>query len=231
MHFNRIHVVLVSIALLGSAVLANILAPHELMARTAVLDLETAIPRQFGSWTSAPNVQPLTPTDPEGVVDPDANNAPIYSQEVGRSYVDRSGNLVMLMVAYGPVQNYRLKAHRPEMCYTAAGFRISGKHGEELTYAKGQQPLKLTRLIAQREARFEPISYWMRVGNDVATGVVDRQIIRLKYGLRGIIPDGALIRISTVGLSQEMSFKVQDQFIRDFIAAIAPQDRKFFTGT
>jgi EpsI family protein len=194
------------------------------------LDLETAIPRQFGSWTSAPNVHPLTPTDPEGVVDPDANNTPIYSQEVGRSFVDRSGNLVMLMVAYGPVQNYRLKAHRPEMCYTAAGFRISGKHGEELTYAKGQQPLKLTRLVAQREARFEPISYWMRVGNDVATGVVDRQIIRLKYGLRGIIPDGALIRISTVGLSEEMSFKVQDQFIRDFIAAIAPQDRKFFTG-
>jgi EpsI family protein len=215
---------------LGSAVLANVLAPHELMARTAALDLETAIPRQFGSWTSAPNVHPLTPTDPEGVVDPDANNTPIYSQEVGRSFVDRSGNLVMLMVAYGPVQNYRLKAHRPEMCYTAAGFRISGKHGEELTYAKGQQPLKLTRLVAQREARFEPISYWMRVGNDVATGVVDRQIIRLKYGLRGIIPDGALIRISTVGLSEEMSFKVQDQFIRDFIAAIAPQDRKFFTG-
>jgi hypothetical protein len=61
--------------------------------------------------------------------------------------------------------------------------------------------------------------------------VADRQIIRLKYGLRGIIPDGALIRISTVGLSEEMSFKVQDQFIRDFIAAIAPQDRKFFTGT
>jgi EpsI family protein len=231
MKFNRIHTVLVSLALLSSAVLANVLAPHELMARTAVLDLETAIPRQFGSWTSAPNVQPLAPTDPEGVVDPDANNTPIYSQEVGRSYVDRSGNLVMLMVAYGPVQNYRLKAHRPEMCYTAAGFRISGKHGEELTYAKDQQPLKLTRLIAQREARFEPISYWMRVGNDVATGVVDRQIIRLKYGLRGIIPDGALIRISTVGLSQEMSFKVQDQFIRDFIAAIAPQDRKFFTGT
>jgi EpsI family protein len=230
MKFNRIHTVLVSIAVLGSAVLANVLAPHELMARTAALDLETAIPRQFGSWTSAPNVHPLTPTDPEGVVDPDANNTPIYSQEVGRSFVDRSGNLVMLMVAYGPVQNYRLKAHRPEMCYTAAGFRISGKHGEELTYAKGQQPLKLTRLVAQREARFEPISYWMRVGNDVATGVVDRQIIRLKYGLRGIIPDGALIRISTVGLSEEMSFKVQDQFIRDFIAAIAPQDRKFFTG-
>jgi EpsI family protein len=231
MKINRLQVVLVSIALLTSAILAEVLAPRELMARSGALDLETAIPRQFGTWTLAPNIQPLTPSDPEGVVDPDAKNGPIYSQEVGRSYVDRSGNLVMLMVAYGPVQNYRLKAHRPEMCYTAAGFRISGKHGEELNYSKGQQPLKLTRLVAEREARFEPISYWMRVGNEIATGVVDRQIIRLKYGLRGIIPDGALIRISTVGLSQEMSFKVQDQFIHDFLDAVAPQDRKFFTGT
>jgi EpsI family protein len=231
MKINRFQVVLVSIALLTSAILAEVLAPRELMAHSGALDLEKAIPLEFGAWKLVPGILPVTPSDPEGVVDPDAKNGPIYSQEVGRSYVDRSGNLVMLMVAYGPVQNYRLKAHRPEICYTAAGFRISGKHGEELNYSKGHQPLKVTRLVAEKEARFEPISYWMRVGNDIATGVVDRQIIRLKYGLRGIIPDGALIRISTVGLSQEMSFKVQDQFIHDFLDAVAPQDRKFFTGT
>src|SRR5947209_7460157 len=103
MKISRFQVVLVSIALVTSAILAEVLAPRELMARTASLDLETAIPRQFGAWTMAPNVLPLTPSDPEGVVDPEAQNAPVYSQEVGRSYVDRSGNVVMLMVAYGPV--------------------------------------------------------------------------------------------------------------------------------
>ena len=142
MKINPLQIVLVSIALLGSAILAEVLTPRQLMARTASIDLETAIPRQFGGWTLLPNIQPITPSEPEGIVDPDAKNAPVYSQEVGRSYVDRSGNLVMLMVAYGPVQNYRLKAHRPEVCYTAAGFRISGKHGEELAYNKDQQPLK-----------------------------------------------------------------------------------------
>jgi EpsI family protein len=230
MKINPLQSVLVSIALLGSAILAEVLTPRELMARTASINLETSIPRQFSGWTLLPNIQPLTPAEPEGVFDPDVKNAPVYSQEVGRSYIDRSGNVVMLMVAYGPVQNYRLKAHRPEMCYTAAGFRISGKHAEELRYSQKQQPLKMTRLVAEREARFEPISYWMRVGNDIATGVVDRQLIRLKYGLRGIIPDGALIRISTIGLSQEMAFKIQDQFIHDFLEAVEPQDRKFFTG-
>jgi hypothetical protein len=112
--------VLVSAALLATAVLAEVLAPHELMARTGAIDLETAIPRQFAGWTVLPNLQPVTPSDPDGVVDPDGKNVPIYSQEVGRGYVNRSGNVVMLMVAYGPMQNYRLKAHRPEMCYTAA---------------------------------------------------------------------------------------------------------------
>ena len=71
----------------------------------------------------------------------------------------------------------------------------------------------------------------MRVGNDISNGVVDHQLSRLKYGLRGIIPDGALIRISTIGLPKEASFKLQDQFIRDLLAAVPAKELKFFTGT
>jgi EpsI family protein len=232
MKINRVQIVLASVALLASALFAEVLAPRELMARaSASLDLDKAIPLQFGGWTLVPNVTPVTPADPEGFVDPDANSNRIYSQEVGRAYADRNGNIVMLLVAYGPVQNYRLKAHRPEMCYTAAGFRVSEKHFTELPYDGSDHPLKLARLTAERESRFEPISYWMRVGNDITTGVIDRQIIRIKYGLRGLIPDGALIRVSTLGLSEQASYKVQDQFIRDLLAAVDPKDRKFFTGT
>ena len=135
------------------------------------------------------------------------------------------------MVAYGPVQNYRLKAHRPELCYTAAGFRISDKRTSALSYRDDVAPLQTTRLIAERETRFEPVTYWMRVGDEVASGVVDRQMIRLKYGLRGIIPDGALVRISTVGMEEEASFKLQERFVRDLLAAIPTKDLRFFIGT
>jgi EpsI family protein len=231
MKFNQVQVILASIALLGSAVLAEVLAPHELMARaSASLSLDRMIPKQFGTWTLVPGVSPVTPAEPEGYVEPDPQSARIYSQEVGRGYSDGHGNIVMLLVAYGPVQNYRLKAHRPEMCYTAAGFRISDKTGGSVSYRDGASPIKLTRLITERESRFEPVSYWMRVGNDIANGVIERQLIRLKYGLRGIIPDGALIRVSTIGLPREASFNLQDQFIRDLLAAIPPQELKFFTG-
>jgi hypothetical protein len=70
----------------------------------------------------------------------------------------------------------------------------------------------------------------MRVGNDISNGAIDHHLSRLKYGLRGMIPDGALIRISTIGLPREAAFKLQDQFIRDLLAAIPPQELKFFTG-
>jgi EpsI family protein len=228
----RASIILASLTIVMAAVLAHLLAPRELMARSsATLDLQQVIPGKFANWTLLPNISPVPAAEPEGYVEPDANSARIYSQEVGRGYSDGHGNVVMLMVAYGPVQNYRLKAHRPEMCYTAAGFRISNKREALVSYRDGIEPIKTTRLIAERESRFEPVTYWMRVGNDIASGVIDRQLIRLKYGLRGIIPDGALIRISTVGLSEEASFKLQDQFIRDLVAAIAANDRKFFTGT
>ena len=197
---------------------------------SASLDLQRVIPKQFGSWSLVPEVVPVTPGEPEGYVQPDEYSTRIYSQEVGRTYTDGRGNIVMLMVAYGPVQNYRLKAHRPEMCYTAAGFRVSAKTEATLSYRDGAPPLKVARLVAERESRFEPISYWIRVGNDIASSPIESQLARLKYGLHGVIPDGALIRISTINLPQEASFKLQDQFIRDLLAAIPPADVKFFTG-
>jgi EpsI family protein len=231
MKLNRIQVILASIAILVSAVLAEVLAPRELMARTqASPSLESMIPRQFGTWTLVPQISPVKPPDPDGYVQADPFSGKIYSQEVGRGYTDGHGNIVMLLVAYGPVQNYRLKSHRPEICYTANGFRISGKTETTINYRDGAPPIKMMRLIAERESRFEPLSYWMRVGNDISNGVVDHQLSRLKYGLRGIIPDGALVRISTIGLPLEASFKLQDQFIRDLLAAIPPQELKFFTG-
>src|ERR1039458_9729681 len=119
------------------------------MARSAPApNLETIIPRQFGEWKIVPSVGLVTPTD-VGYVEPDQLSQ-IYSQEVARGYADRNGNMVMLLVAYGPVQNYRLKSHMPEMCYNAAGFRVSKKSVSELSYRDGAQPLTFSRLIAAK---------------------------------------------------------------------------------
>ena len=231
MRINPIQAILASVAILSTAVLAEVIRPRELLASTQVApDLEKVIPRDFGQWHLVPNVGLVTPSEPGAYLERDALSARIYSQEVARAYADSAGNMVMFLVAYGPVQNYRLKSHLPEVCYGAAGFRVSAKTVTQLSYQDGARPLTISRLTAEKERRFEPITYWMKVGGDVATGVFDRQIARMKYGLRGIIPDGALIRVSTVGMSEAASYKLQDQFIHDLLGSLRPQDRKFFTG-
>jgi EpsI family protein len=231
MRINPVQAVLASVALLGTALLAQVLTPHELMASSSgIVELETAIPKQFGRWTFVPNVGLVTPTEPEGVTDTKNLAKTIYSQELARSYRDDQGNVVMFLVAYGPVQNYRLKSHRPEVCYTAAGFRVSGKTASEVSYRDGEAPVKLERLLTERETRFEPVSYWRRVGGDISNGIFENQITRFKYGLRGLVPDGALVRVSTVGLQSEQSFRIQDQFLRDILNTVDTKTRKFLIG-
>jgi EpsI family protein len=230
MRINPVQAILASLVILGAVGLSEALRPRELLAATQQApDLANVIPKKFGQWHLVPNIGLVTPSEPGAYLQRELESR-IYSQEMARGYADAAGNVVMFLVAYGPVQNYRLKSHLPEVCYGAAGFRVSSKTLTELTYQAGAPPITVSRVIAQKERRFEPITYWMKVGHDVATGVFDRQIARMKYGLQGIIPDGALIRVSTVGLSETESYKVQDQFIHDLLDALPPKDRQFFTG-
>jgi EpsI family protein len=232
MKVNPVQAILASAAILGSAALAEALRPRELMASTSPApNLEMVIPRQFGQWTLVPNVGLVTPSGPAGYVKQRELEAKIYSQELGRGYSDGAGHIVMLLIAYGPTQDYRLKAHLPEVCYGAAGFRVSQKTVSNISYRDDAAPLALSRVTAAKEGRFEPVTYWIRIGRDVVTGVFDRQLARMKYGIQGLIPDGALFRVSTVGLPEEVSYRLQDQFIRDLIGAIGPENRKFFVGS
>jgi EpsI family protein len=137
---------------------------------------------------------------------------------------------VMLMVAYGESQSDRLQLHHPEVCYTAQGFRVSGTSSFRLAYSPSAPPLKVTRLVAVREERIEPISYWMRIGHDNSNSNWARQALKLQYGLRGWIPDGALFRVSTIGIPAAESFKVQDKFIHDLLNSVDPGTREFMVG-
>lgn len=227
---NQLNSLLATVAILATAVCGEVLIPRKLMASiNPALNLEAMIPQQFGRWKYRPLVGLVTPTAPD-YVETNELASKIYSQEIGRTYVDSEGHTLMLLIAYGPEQNYRLKAHRPEVCYTAQGFRVWDKTDHRLNIFNNASTLTVSRLMTQRETRFEPVSYWMRVGNDVSSGIFDNQILRLKYGLKGLIPDGALIRVSTVGLPAAQSFELQDQFIKDLLASITPDAQRFLIG-
>jgi EpsI family protein len=219
-----LQITLASLAIVLSAVVAYALTPREMMARASnSFDLAKIIPHQFGEWTVVPNVTFVEP-EPEGLA------RELYSQEVGLGFMDHDHHLVMLLIAYGPDQSARLQVHRPERCYASIGFHVSPTFRAEVTYREGVAPLPLLRLTAQRETRHEPISYWTRIGDDVPVGVIERNLVRLRLALQGKIADGALIRVSTLGLPDETAFQIHDRFIHDLLEAIAPEDRDFFVG-
>jgi EpsI family protein len=225
MTISRLHAIAAAIVIVSSAALAHVAVPRESMAVSAeAFDLQQVVPRQFGEWKLDQRIRLVFPPDAEGFA------RQLYSQEVGRGYTDREGNLVMLLVAYGPNQTSRLQLHRPELCYTADGFRVSKSVPANVSYRAGAQPLNLLRLTARRESRVEPISYWVRVGDDITNSVWGRQISRLKLTLQNKIADGALMRVSTIGVAEDKSYEVQERFIRDFYEGLAPQHRAFFFG-
>jgi EpsI family protein len=221
---RSVNIILSCVALLAAAVLAYVMTPHRLMARTHdVFNIDEHVPRAFGEWSPLPGAQAIRPP-------PDGLEAEIYNQEISRAFVDKEGHVVFFIVAYGESQSDRLQLHHPEVCYTAQGFRVSRTSPLTLDYSPSSPPLKATRLVAQREERVEPITYWMRIGYDNSSSNWARQGLKLEYGLRGWVPDGALFRVSTIGLPPDISFKLQDKFIRDLLNAVTPGTREFMVG-
>jgi len=221
---RSVNVLLACVALLAAAALAHFLTPHRLMARTHdVFDIDAHIPHAFGAWSALPGLQAIKPPA-------DGLEAEIYNQEVSRSYVDKEGHGIMLMIAYGESQSDRLQLHHPEVCYTAQGFRVTRPVTTKFAWDPSGKPIPLTRLVATREGRTEPIVYWMRIGYDVTNSNWARNALKLEYGLRGWIPDGALFRVSTLNVAPERAAEVEEKFIRDLLNAVPPDTRAFLVG-
>lgn len=92
--------------------------------------------------------------------------------------------------------------------------------------------LPIRRLLAINGARIEPISYWVTVGNEATQPGLGRKILQLRYGLSGKVPDGLLVRVSSIDDNPE-AYKKQNQFIIELAASMekAEARRVFGRGT
>ena len=93
----------------------------------------------------------------------------------------------------------------------------------------GQQ-LQLKRLVAGMGSRNEPITYWLVIGRSVASFGYGHRLALLKYGLTGHVPDGMLVRLSSIDDDEATAFVEQDGFLRDMLRAIAPDFRRRLLG-
>jgi EpsI family protein len=210
-----------AVAMVGAAVAAPALKPTP--DPSAVFDLEAAVPQAFGGWRIDPTVVPVSPAP-----DVQENLNRLYRQVVARTYVNQAGERMMLTVAHGGDQSDALKAHRQEVCYRAQGFSVSGVDRGALI-ANGRY-IDVTRFLATRGERSEPVTYWFTMGDRVVLGRLERLGVQLAHGLRGRVPDGLLVRVSSIDPSPARAHAAQAAFVGALAAAIPQQHASRLVG-
>ncbi len=189
------------------------------------ITLDKQVPEAFGEWRLDRSITPVVP-------DPGLQAAldVLYSQTLARTYVNDSGQRVMLSIAYGSDQSNEATAvHRPEFCYSAQGFRVDGAGTATLQVGNTEVPTQ--RLVARMgSARIEPITYWVTLDEEATLPGARRKLQQIRYGLRGQIPDGMLVRVSSISASTADAFALQQRFLEQMYAAVPAAVRSRYFG-
>lgn len=203
--------------MLASSVLAELAVPRRKISDLLPLfTLESAIPQRFGSWAVDASIVPVLPS-------PDVAEAvnKIYDQTLNRTYINKSGERVMLSIAYGSAQTRQLRAHRQEVCYSAQGFEISNLRRKTLAIHGAEIPSTL--MLARQRSRIEPVTYWFTMGSHAVASMWDRQRVQFSYSLDGLIPDGFLFRLSSIDPNMDRALAQHLEFAEALLGTIDPQ--------
>lgn len=216
--------ILMAALMVAASVSAVVLRPTEKIAdRGPGIDLEAMIPKKFGEWRVDESIVPLLPAP-----DVQAQLNRIYNQTLARTYVNNQGRRVMLSIAYGGDQSDAMQVHLPEVCYAAQGFQV--KRTAETVLSLQAREIPVRRVVATLGNRIEPITYWITVGDRVVNSGVKRKLAQIRYGIAGSIPDGMLVRSSSIGRDTEDAYLLHESFLREMLSAIRAEDRQRIVG-
>ncbi|MDP1559157.1 MAG: EpsI family protein [Nitrosomonas sp.] len=217
--------VILGILMVSSGALTMALTPTIKIAdQKEKPDLEIMIPPAFEDWQIDNSIIPLQ-VDPQTQAKLDR----IYNQTLSRTYVNSLGQRIMLSVAYGGDQGDNLAVHKPEVCYLSQGFEVMKIVAGELLTQYGTLPVK--RLLAVQGNRNEPITYWVTVGDKAVLPGLEQKLQQLRYGLTGSVPDGMLVRVSSINPDEGDAYRLQALFIQDMLSAIGIKARTRLAGT
>jgi len=148
---------------------------------------------------------------------------------LARTYVNARLQRVMLSIAYGNDQSSEATAvHRPEFCYRSQGFAVQDIG--QASVPLGTRVLRVQRLLTRLEARIEPISYWVTLDESATLPGLGRKLQQIRYGLGGLIADGMVLRVSSLGQNTTLAFELQDRFVRQLHDAMPPAVRARYFG-
>lgn len=130
---------------------------------------------------------------------------------------------------YGKDQRGEGRTHYPEVCYPAQGFQIKSAHSAPVDVGRFHIPMN--RLVATQGERIEPISYWLLVGNRLVSPGLSQKLSVISHGLGGEIPDGLLVRISSIGTDTSAAYRQHDRFANDLLSALPLDQQLRFFGS
>ena len=219
----RVAIAVASLMCTASAVAYFARPSADAADRVPKIQLETAIPKQFGDWRDEP-------AQVAAVVNPQTQQLldKLYSQVLVRTYVDAQGYRVMLSLAYGDDQRGGLQAHKPEVCYPAQGFTLLKNVAAEVDTPFGKVPGR--RLGTRLGARIEPVTYWFAVADRAVTSRFEHRLAEIRLGLTGQVPYGLLFRVSSIDDDAARAYREQDRFISALLTAVTPTDRIRLSG-
>lgn len=181
-------------------------------------DLEVIFPKTFGQWRVDEHTHVVQPSpETQALLDS------IYNQTLTRTYMNEQGTRIMLSVAYGGDQSDATRAHLPEVCYPAQGFQILQNFAGHIELAGRTMPVRY--LMSAQGTRSEPITYWLVVGDTVTVSRTDQKLAQFRLGLEGFIPDGMLVRVSSIDSNMQHGHAVQEQFLKELAAALTESAR------
>ena len=183
--------------------------------------LDNAVPTEFGGWRSQ--------YDPTLVVPPseDSLTARLYDDLLMRRYRHgETGLEVFFLAAYGAHQTDDLQLHRPEACYPAVGLPITQRRPDQLAYEGRTIPA--VSLMSEIPGRIERILYWSRIADRFPTSAPEQRSDKLELAFEGKIPDGILVRMSTIRGTENAPQADLKLFAKDLLDAMDLSARRAF---
>lgn len=218
---------LLLVLMLAASGLALALRPTQKIAdQLPTMNLEEVIPREFGVWREEQwrSMQIIDPQQKE-MIDK------IYTQTLSRTYVNNDGYRIMLAIAYGDDQRDSLQTHYPEICYPAQGFEMLARENGQIK-SPSADLIPIVRLKTSLEKRrAEPVTYWVMIGDVPTIGGWRKKLAEMRYGLKGLVPDGLLFRVSSIDQDSQRAFEIHQSFIKDILSVMPPLERKRISGT
>ena len=213
---------LIGAVLMGTGSVAMARQPKLGAAPVRKATLDRLVPHQIGDWSYH---------DSSGLVlpPPDALSDALYSGLVTRTYVAAGRLPIMLLVAYSNVQDGMLQVHRPEICYPAGGYRLSPTRVEQVPDGLGGA-ISSNSFSADGTSRIEQVLYWTRIGDSFPTSWLQQRLAVVRANIDGMIPDGVLVRISTLAPDMSSAHPDLAAFAAQLVTSSSPAARRLLIG-